>query len=192
LNKAALRLYYLEKRKSLTTRDVEGLSQRIFLQLKRLNIFNDICNLHIFYPISTKKEINTIHIANWIRKEYPDINLILPKSDLQSHTLKHIIWNEGTPLAVNKWGITEPEQGEEITPSEIDLVLMPLLAFDENGNRVGYGKGFYDRFLTECRGDTLKVGLSHFEPEVAFEQVDPFDIPMDYCVTPTKLWPFNK
>ena len=192
MNKAALRQCYLEKRRSLTTKDVEDLSQKILLQLKKLNIFNSIRNLHIFYPITGKKEINTLPIAEWLSKEYSNINLLLPKSDLQSHTLKHIIWDEDTPLAVNKWGITEPEQGEEIDPSEIDLVLIPLLAFDENGNRIGYGKGFYDRFLTECRDDTLKVGLSHFEPEVAFEQVDPFDIPMDYCVTPAKLWSFNK
>ena len=129
-------------------------------------------------------------LAGWIRSNHPEIKLLLPKSDLQNHTLEHIVWEEDTPLAMNEWGITEPENGEAIQPGLIDMVIIPLLAFDKAGNRIGYGKGFYDRFLAECRPDVRKIGISYFEPEEKFEEVDVFDIPLDVCLTPVKIWAF--
>jgi len=69
----------------------------------------------------------------------------------------------------------------------IDAVLIPLLAFDNQGFRVGYGGGFYDRFLPACRPEALKVGLSFFDPVDVIEDKDQYDIPMDYCVTPTEI-----
>jgi 5-formyltetrahydrofolate cyclo-ligase len=91
---------------------------------------------------------------------------------------------------MNQWGITEPEYGKEVPPQLIDVVIVPLLAFDTRGNRLGYGKGFYDRFLAECKADVLKIGVSYFEPEQAFEEVDEYDIPLDICVTPERVWSF--
>jgi 5-formyltetrahydrofolate cyclo-ligase len=71
-----------------------------------------------------------------------------------------------TEIAVNKWGIPEPvkEQSDyqEILPQEIDLVLVPLLAVDKTGQRVGYGAGFYDRFLETAKPTVVTVGLSQF------------------------------
>jgi len=191
LDKASLRKHYIEKRKALTTSDIETNSVNILSHLKELPVFSHIRNLHMFYPMTGKKEVDTLLIVNWLRDEHPDIRIILPKSNLQTHTLEHIIWTDETPLAMNEWGITEPEYGELINPQEIDVVFMPLLAFDKKGNRIGYGKGFYDRFLTECREDTLKVGLSYFEPEEQFIEVGEFDIPLDACVTPEKVWQFK-
>ena len=70
------------------------------------------------------------------------------------------------------------------------MVLVPLLCFDESGHRVGYGKGFYDRFLTKCRPDTQKVGLSYFPPVKEITDADSFDIRLDLCLTPEKVWRF--
>lgn len=70
------------------------------------------------------------------------------------------------------------------------MVLIPLLAFDKNGYRVGYGKGFYDRFLAECRPDVVKVGLSVFEPIDEITDLNEFDIKMDFCITPNRVWQF--
>jgi 5-formyltetrahydrofolate cyclo-ligase len=74
--------------------------------------------------------------------------------------------------------------GLEVPVSKIDVVFVPLLAFDKNGNRVGYGKGFYDNFLAKCREDVIKIGLSFFEPEEIIDDVFKTDIRLDYCVTP--------
>jgi len=91
----------------------------------------------------------------------------------------------------NRWGISEPFTGEIIDDKEIDLVLVPLLCFDEMGYRVGYGNGYYDKFLANCRKDCLKVGVSFFEPIGEIEDVREFDIRLDYCVTPEKVWRFD-
>lgn len=191
MKKASLRKTYIQKRKELATADIETYSRSILAKIKTLDVFSTIKALHIFYPIPGKKEVNTLLIVDWLKTEYPRLNIVLPKSDLHSHTLKHIIWTEDTPLAMNEWGITEPESGHNISPNEIDVVLLPLLAFDKKGNRVGYGKGFYDRFLTECRNDTMKIGLSFFEPEEEIEDVDEFDIPLNICITPNNIWQIN-
>ena len=75
-------------------------------------------------------------------------------------------------------------------PSKIDVVFVPLLAFDKNGHRIGYGKGYYDKFLSSCKPDIIKIGLSFYEAEEAFQDVYPSDIPLDYCVTPKKVYRF--
>ena len=70
------------------------------------------------------------------------------------------------------------------------MVFVPLLAFDEKGNRVGYGKGFYDKFLAECKPEILKIGVSFFEPENIIPDVLNTDIQLDLCITPTKVYNF--
>jgi len=78
-----------------------------------------------------------------------------------------------------------------VSESEIDLIFVPLLAFDETGNRVGYGKGFYDKFLTKCRPDAIKVGLSYFEAIDRISDSEQFDIPLNYCITPQRIYEFG-
>ncbi len=70
------------------------------------------------------------------------------------------------------------------------MVFVPLLAFDEKGHRVGYGKGFYDKFLSECKPEVLKIGLSFFESETLISDVLTTDIQLDLCVTPSKIYNF--
>jgi 5-formyltetrahydrofolate cyclo-ligase len=72
----------------------------------------------------------------------------------------------------------------------MDVVFVPLLAFDENGQRVGYGKGFYDRFLNECKEDVITVGLSFFEAENELIEANATDVPLRYCVTPERVYEF--
>lgn len=93
-------------------------------------------------------------------------------------------------LALSDWQIHEPSHNETIASNEIDLVIVPLLAFDERGYRVGYGRGFYDRFLAQCRPDAQKIGLSYFPPVERIDDVNEFDIKLDSCVTPGKVWRF--
>jgi 5-formyltetrahydrofolate cyclo-ligase len=93
-------------------------------------------------------------------------------------------------LELNQWGILEPNPQSAIRYplSEIDLVIVPLLGFDKQGNRVGYGKGFYDRFLARCRSNVIKVGVSFFDPIDGISDITPLDIRLDYCITPTRVW----
>ena len=116
--------------------------------------------------------------------------MIIPKTDFENHRLENILLTEQTLLKKNDWGIVEPVEGIEVPESKIQIVFVPLLAYDTKGNRVGYGKGFYDGFLEKCSENTLKIGLSFFPPEEKISDVYETDIPLDYCVTPDKIFKF--
>ena len=190
MDKQSLRKLNLEKRKSLSAEAVKALSESITLQFSSLAL-DGISFIHLFYPIPGKHEVDSLQIAGWLRRTHPHLKLVLSRSDLQNHSLHHILWEPGTELIQNKWGITEPVAGEEVKPEKLDMIIIPLLAYDVKGNRVGYGKGFYDRFLAECRKDALKVGLSFFGPEQEITGTDKHDIPLDLCLTPDTIWRFN-
>jgi 5-formyltetrahydrofolate cyclo-ligase len=97
---------------------------------------------------------------------------------------------DSTKIIKNKWEIPEPERGITITPLMLDVVFIPLLGYDTFGNRVGYGKGFYDNFLKSCKPNILKIGLSFFKPIRKIQGIRPEDIPLDYCVTPKEIYQF--
>ncbi len=81
---------------------------------------------------------------------------------------------------------------EYIDEKKMDIVLVPMLCFDEKGFRVGYGKGFYDKFLSLCREDCLKIGLSLFPPIQKIENVEDYDVKLDFCITPNQIYNFTK
>ena len=104
--------------------------------------------------------------------------------------MTHFLLTDSTLIKKNDYNIPEPIAGIEISNDKIEVVFVPLLAFDSLGNRVGYGKGFYDRFLTNCKPETVKIGLSFFGPEDEISDVFESDIRLDYCVTPNKSYAF--
>lgn len=189
MNKAETRTHSLNLRNSLSKRQVEEANQAILAQFKTLD-FSGITYLHLFLPIADKNEVNTLLLADWLRKHQPTVRLVLSKSDIHKHTLQHFIWDEHSILQTNQWGITEPTGGLEIAEKELDMILIPLLAYDLQGNRVGYGKGFYDRFLAKCNANVQKVGLSYFEPLDFIEDTDSFDVMLNACINPDKIWRF--
>ncbi len=189
MKKAEIRNLFLGQRQGLATEQIQVMDQQILNHFSELDM-NGVQYLHLFLPILAKKEVNTFAIAAWLKENHPQIELVLSKSNFEEHTLSHFIWNEQTQLAENKWGITEPQGGSEISASELDMVLVPLLGFDERGHRVGYGKGFYDRFLAECNPKIQKIGLSLFEPVAQIDDTSDFDIPLDACITPNRIWYF--
>lgn len=147
--------------------------------------------IHLFLPIAGNHEPDTYAIADWLRQQYPYIRLVLSKTVRGDNSMTHYVWEADTTLALNHWGIPEPDSGTAVPPTEIDAVFVPLLAFDKYGNRVGYGKGFYDRFLAECPTTTLKIGISLFDAVEEISDVSPYDIPLDKCITPARIWAFN-
>ena len=104
--------------------------------------------------------------------------------------MTHFLLTDNTKIKKNEYNIPEPVDGIEVASKKIEVVFVPLLAFDKKGNRVGYGKGFYDKFLSECNPETLKIGLSFFEAEEQIEDVFESDIQLDYCVTPKSIYQF--
>ena len=96
-----------------------------------------------------------------------------------------------TPLKNNHWGIPEPQSGIKINPDQIDVVFVPLLIFDKQGHRIGYGKGYYDRFLSKCKKDTIKVGLSYFDPVERIEDIQSHDVPINFGITKDRVYEFS-
>ena len=191
MNKSELRKLYLHKRRELSEEDIKMKTIATIWNFTELN-FDQIKYLHIFYPIAEKSEFNSLQLANWIRNIHPEINLVLSKASFDTNTLSHFIWERDTPLAVNALGITEPDYGIPVDSELLDMVVVPLLAFDKKGNRIGYGKGFYDRFLSQCRPDAQKIGISLFPPVEEIADINEFDIPLDACVSPEEIWRFKQ
>lgn len=191
MDKSQLRKLYLQKRSTLTAEEVGEMSDKICSHFFTLP-FQQLKYIHTFYPISEKKEVDSVMISNRIRHSNPDLQLVLSKMEPDSHSLKHIVWDSATHLVKNRWGIAEPVGGKEISAEMLDMILIPLMVYDKIGNRVGYGKGYYDRFLAQCRPHAIKVGLSFFPPEELIEDTGQHDVALDICITPEKVWRFNK
>ncbi|MFT3743074.1 MAG: 5-formyltetrahydrofolate cyclo-ligase [Pyrinomonadaceae bacterium] len=192
MKKAELRKLYLEKRASLSGQNVAEMSGLIAEQFFENVDVAAVKMLHSFIPIRKFNEVDTELIVRRIWLEFPDIVTAAPRTDLDTGTFESVTFGPTTELVENSWGIREPPGGEQITPVEIALVIVPLLCFDTNRHRVGYGKGMYDRFLATCRRDVLKVGVSLFQPVEPIEDRNLYDVPLDICITPLKTYFLNK
>lgn len=193
MNKNELRKYYLEKRSTLSQEQFlklnQGIVDNLFAFLKPS--ISEIKYLHIYLPIKGKNEIDTLPIIKHLQENYPKLVLVLSKSDFSTFSMEHFVFTDKTFLSENKMGIIEPSNGEKVPSENIDLVIVPLLAIDKKGHRLGYGKGFYDRFLAQCSNKCLKIGLSYESP---IESVHPekYDFPLDSCITPDAVILFEK
>ncbi len=185
-DKLSIRIKYINLREALSKEDVEENSLKIANKALELPIW-DKTYYHIFLAISHKKEVNTDYLLHILQGK--DKSIIISKTNFEDYEMDHFLLQENTTLKISKYGIPEPVSGIQVSPEQIDVVFVPLLGFDKKGNRVGYGKGFYDRFLEKCKLETIFVGLSFFEPEheIISENTD---IPLHYCITPSKVYSF--
>jgi 5-formyltetrahydrofolate cyclo-ligase len=184
--KENLRALFLERRLILSPAVREESSLAIANQCLKLPIWG-FEYFHLFLPITKKAEVNTSFVLTILQAR--DKNIVLPKIT-SGDSLTSILLTDSTEIIKNKWEIPEPERGIPIAPSMLDVVFVPLLGYDTFGNRVGYGKGFYDDFLKSCKPNILKIGLSFFKPIRKIQGIRPEDIPLDYCVTPKEIYQF--
>jgi 5-formyltetrahydrofolate cyclo-ligase len=189
--KSEVRAIYLAKRKSISLEEKELLDHAILTEFKKIDLTTVKC-IHLYLPIIAQNECNTYPIIEYIQKNHPQINIALPKANFENGHMEALLFNVGTPLVKNNLGIAEPIDGEIIDPKAIDMIICPLLAFDLKGNRVGYGKGFYDRFLGLCKSDVIKLGLSYFEPINNLTDCNESDLPLSSCITPTQHYFFDR
>jgi 5-formyltetrahydrofolate cyclo-ligase len=186
MNKAKLRLKYKDLREKLSLEELEDCSLKIANKSLELDIW-DLDMYHVFLSINKLKEVNSGYLLHILFGK--DKNVVVPK--MKDGQLEHFLLTDTTKLKINSWGIPEPESGIAVKSKQIDVVFLPLLVFDKKGNRIGYGKGFYDRFLKDCRPDVVKVGLSCFEAEEDTIEVQPHDMKLDYCITPLSIYNFT-
>ena len=187
MTKAELRKRYKNLRKQLSQTEIDDKSLKIANQLLQLDIWN-FSLYHLFLTIEEQQEINTDYILNILSGK--DKNIVVSKSNFEDYSMTHYLLTDNTTLKKNSYNIPEPIDGIAIASDQIEVIFVPLLAFDKTGNRIGYGKGFYDRFLAVCKPETLKIGLSFFEAETKLITASEDDIRLDYCVTPELCYQF--
>ncbi|PKP15728.1 MAG: 5-formyltetrahydrofolate cyclo-ligase [Bacteroidetes bacterium HGW-Bacteroidetes-23] len=181
MDKKEIRKKYKELRKLLLPNDLEDKSLAIANQLIQMAIW-DKTYYHLFLTIEELKEIETEFILQILAGK--DKEIVIAKSDFETRKMTHFLLTDNTKIKKNEYNIPEPMNGLEVPVAMIEVVFVPLLAFDKQGHRVGYGKGFYDQFLAECNPETIKIGLSFFEAEDIIDDVFESDVQLDYCVTP--------
>lgn len=186
MTKAALRKAAGLQRKGVSEEQLKAYSQRLLDQFSQLD-FSTVDTIHIFLPIVEKKEPDTFLFIDWLTLHHPNIKIVVPRADFDSALMTNYVYSGREGLVKNLYNILEPEKGSLHTGG-VDMVLIPMLAFDLRGYRVGYGKGFYDRFLQNI--ETKKIGLCFFDPVELIEDVNEYDVVMDLCITPDKVYSF--
>lgn len=189
MTKQELRNIYRQKRNELTAAQQEKLNDLLLIQFQTAAL-PFITTLLSYWPLEENKEPNAHLFTDYLEFKNPGLKTAYPKTDFFMNEMVAVFTDQETNFIQNEFYIYEPEEGSRINTDEIDMVLFPLLAFDKNGNRVGYGKGFYDKFLAGCRKDCLKVGFSHFEPVDEITDKADFDVPLNLCITPQSVYVF--
>jgi 5-formyltetrahydrofolate cyclo-ligase len=183
MTKAELRKIYLAKQRELSPDERSDRSRRI-AELFFLSFDLSLTRvLHTFIPIEKFKEVDTRLIIDRIWNDYPQIQIALPRVDFETNQMANVKFGRDVEVVRNSWDIYEPTHNDFVAADEIDMVLVPGLCFDGEGHRVGYGKGFYDRFLKNCREDCLKIGLSYFDPVDKIDDVHEGDVRLDLILT---------
>lgn len=189
MKKQDLRILYKQKRKELSLHLIEKYNDLILINFQQIPLPSIDC-VHTYLSSLKLGEPETANIIKYLQFKNPFIKVVIPKVDIHAGHLSHYQYNEEIEMIKNQYGIDEPKEGLQVLENEIDLVLIPLLAFDKRGYRVGFGKGYYDKFLSRCRKDVLKIGLSLFDPVEKIDDITGYDIPLDFCVTPKENFIF--
>ena len=179
MTKAEVRQHYLNKRKQLSSQDIDS-KQRGLMKHFALFDLSSYSVVHIFLSIQKQREPNTQPLMEYLFSEGKTV--VASQSDFTTKQMTHWAVSPESLWQTNRYGIPEPTNGTPVPPSAIDLVFVPLLGYDVKGQRVGYGQGFYDRFLSACAPNVLFVGLSYFPPVNEITGCEPTDTRLNYCI----------
>ncbi|MGJ8745277.1 5-formyltetrahydrofolate cyclo-ligase [Polaribacter sp.] len=181
MKKQELRNIYKQKRNNLTEIQIQKFQENIYKQIFSLDL-SKVKNVHLFLSMRKFKEIDTKPLIDYFRSKKKRI--VVSRCNFKDNTLSHFYLEENTLLELNKFGVPEPVNAAQVDEKELDLIFVPLLISDEKNYRVGYGKGYYDRFLSNCRKDVQLIGLNFFSPIQVIQDVNTFDIPLDTIIYP--------
>ena len=189
MTKAEIRTLFKAKRAQLSPYDITKISAQV--QALVLDYFSFSSKyVSIFLPIEQQKEISTYGLLEDIilKGGHP----ILSKANFKDHSLTLYHYEHPSQLEISSFGIPEPKHGRTILASKLDYVFVPLLGLNSEGQRVGYGKGFYDRLLNQCKPDCIFIGLHLFDEFSEISDLNPNDIPLHLCFTPGGVYDFRK
>lgn len=181
--KQVLRNKILEIRDSLNNNEKELIDNKIFNELINTDLYKRSINIFIY--ISFSNEINT---RNIIEKAFKDKkNVFIPKVYKDDKLMKAIKLNSIDELKKNSMGILEPiDDSNYIEKENIDLIVVPGVVFDKECNRIGYGGGYYDRYLKDIKSKKNKIALAYDLQIVDKIESEVHDIKVDYIITNTR------
>ncbi len=187
MQKSEARQFFTNKRNHLTPSDCLKLDDLILIQFQRFNWLNMSC-IGNFYPIEKHNEPNTLLLAKYLKYILPDVQITYPR--IAPDGIKMDFFAETESFLENKWGIIEPLPIEMVEIEHMDAILVPMLGVDAYGQRIGFGKGYYDRYFENKTNTCLRVGISYFEPIPKLEDTHQFDVPLTHCITPSNIYEF--
>ncbi len=161
----------------------------LLIQFQKLS-FENVEVLLSYMPMPHTAEPETRFFTRYLEHIIPGLQTAYPVTEFATFSMHAVATNEETEFAMNAFQITEPVGNTIIEPAAIDLIFVPMLICDLAGHRVGYGKGFYDRYLPQCHDTVIKVGFSYFEPEEKIDDSSTDDVPLNYCITPQHIYEF--
>lgn len=189
MRKLDVRQKYLDKRREISPKQLEEISEKVCNQIFT-NFQLESLKVSLFLPIERQKEINTYKI--WSKATSFGASVGIPKANMKTNEMKQILFESEDQLELSAYGIPEPKKGRTVAAEHFDIIFVPLLAADSKGNRIGYGGGFYDRYLAKCSPRCKFIGLSHFdELENEITDMESTDVKLDFCITPNKLYRFD-
>jgi 5-formyltetrahydrofolate cyclo-ligase len=189
MHKEDARRIFKERRKDLSNAERAKADDLMLIQFQTVEL-PYIHYLLSYWPIEENNEPNTHLFNDYIEFKNPAMKFLYPKTDFERQEMEAIEVNADTAFQKNGRNIHEPIDGIVTDAMTIDMILVPLIIFDKHGYRLGYGKGFYDKYLKRCRPDCLKVGFCYFEPIDPIEGTGEFDVPLNLCITPNNAYVF--
>ncbi|MGL6021983.1 MAG: 5-formyltetrahydrofolate cyclo-ligase [Chitinophagaceae bacterium] len=188
MEKKILRNIYLSKRRNIPLEEKKRLEKKIFLLFQTLTFKFPVKAFLSYRFIQEKNEIDISLIENYMEKKFEQIKKCYPVVSLSNKKLETISVNKDTLFCKNYWNIEEPINGISIDKKFLDVIFIPMLIFDKDGFRVGYGKGMYDKLFSTCKKDVLKIGFCCFEPIQKIDNLQPYDVSLDIIITPEKIF----
>jgi 5-formyltetrahydrofolate cyclo-ligase len=180
--RAAIRVEMRSRRASLDDDDQAAAAMAVLARLARMAIVREARLAAGYNGARGEVEI----AAAMILLAEQGVTITTPR--VRGDHIEFIVTDETTPMTIGSFGIPEPAEGEIVTVDRHDLILVPLVAFDSAGRRLGQGGGFYDRALA----DTVRrpfvdrpalIGIAHAFQQVGELPMEPWDVPLDAIVT---------
>ncbi len=188
MTKAEIRIQYKQKRRKLSVEEKDKLEDLMLIQFQKLVLYEN-SSILTYAPIKVQNEYDPYLAECFCMFKNRGAHFSFPVIDTDTDTMKVYEVDSNTVFKQNAYGIAEPKDATLVQPSTIEMIFVPLIAFSTNGYRVGYGKGYYDKFIKLCEANVVKVGFSFFEP-VAIDDIHEEDEKLDFCITANQIFTF--
>jgi 5-formyltetrahydrofolate cyclo-ligase len=187
--KNTVRKEFLQRRMNILQEELQQHTALIADNFRKLNL-PPVNYLLSYNPLASRHEFDVSICEDILKEENLMMRVAWPKIHVDLLDMEAVQVEKDGLFIKNKFNILEPIGGPVIPPQNHDTIFVPLVAFDTRGYRVGYGKGYYDRYLAQCRKDAIKIGFSFFDAIEYIEDIDEFDVPLNFCITPHRIYEF--